>query len=175
MTIRKRSRLFATGAVLASAALVLTACGSTDDADTADTGTGDSTSDTGDAPAGDDVTMVTVPKLTGISWFNRMEQGVNMYAEDTGYNAYYQGSSEADAAAQVRVLEDLIASDVDAINVTPFQPDAVEQTLKRALDADIVVITHEAPGIENATYDLEAFQRQHLVNYVDAVHAARDH
>lgn len=168
MTIRKRSRLFATGAVLASAALVLTACGSTDDADTADTGTGDSTSDTGDAPAGDDVTMVTVPKLTGISWFNRMEEGVNMYAEDTGYNAYYQGSSEADAAAQVRVLEDLIASDVDAINVTPFQPDAVEQTLKRALDADIVVITHEAPGIENATYDLEAFQNaDYGINLMD--------
>lgn len=102
--------------------------------------------------------MVTVPKLTGIAWFNRMEQGVEMYAEDTGENAYYQGSSQADANAQVKVLQDLIASKVSALLVTPFQPDAVEQVLKQAMDAGIVVITHEAPNIQNADFDLEAFQ-----------------
>src|SRR5699024_5225601 len=112
--------------------------------------------------------VVTVPKLTGIPWFNRMEQGVELYAEDTGENAYYQGSAEADAAAQVRVIEDLIASGVAALCVTPFQPDAVEQVLAKAMDADIVVITHEAPTIENADYDIEAFKNdEYGINLMD--------
>ncbi len=148
-------------AVLASAAL-LAGCGTTEG----------STSGEGGATGGEgqkaDSAMVTVPKLTGISWFNRMEEGTKMYAKDSGNNAYYQGSSEADAAAQVKVLEDLIASRVAAISVTPFQPDAVEQTLKKARDAGIVVITHEAPGIENADYDLEAFQNaDYGINLMD--------
>ncbi|GAA2179824.1 autoinducer 2 ABC transporter substrate-binding protein [Brooklawnia cerclae] len=131
----------------------LGACGTTSD-------TGSSASSAGGASSGGSGAMVTVPKLTGIAWFNRMEQGVKMYADDTGNNAYYQGSSQADANAQVKVLQDLIASKVAALLVTPFQPDAVEQVLKQAMDAGIVVITHEAPNIENADYDVEAFQNK---------------
>ncbi|WIY82335.1 substrate-binding domain-containing protein [Propionimicrobium sp. PCR01-08-3] len=104
--------------------------------------------------------MVTVPKLTGIAWFNRMEEGVKQYASDTGNNAYYQGSSQADANAQVKVIQDLIASNVSALLVCPFQPDAVEQVLRQAMEAGIIVITHEAPGIDNADYDIEAFQNE---------------
>jgi simple sugar transport system substrate-binding protein len=112
--------------------------------------------------------VVTVPKLTGIPWFNRMEEGVELYAEETGENAYYQGSAEADAAAQVRVIEDLIASGVAALCVTPFQPDAVEQVLGRAMESDIIVITHEAPTIQNADYDIEAFKNaEYGINLMD--------
>jgi simple sugar transport system substrate-binding protein len=136
---------------------VLSACGTTEDGaspagDDADGGGGDDAKAKG--------AVVTVPKLTGISWFDRVEVQVEKYAKDTGDNAYYQGSSEADAAAQVRVIEDLIASDVAALCVIPFQPDAVEQTLKKAMDAGITVITHEAPEIKNADYDVEAFKNK---------------
>lgn len=155
-----RRRFASTIAALAASALLVAGCGSTQSDSPASGGGGEG----GDVAGA----MVTVPKLTGISWFNRMEQGVNEYAKESGENAYYQGSSEADAAAQVRVLEDLIASKVSALCVTPFQPDAVEQTLKKAMDAGIVVITHEAPGIENANYDLEAFQNaDYGINLMD--------
>lgn len=107
---------------------------------------------------GDGYTMVTVPKLTGVSWFDRMEEGVDEYAEATGNDAYMQGSGQADSAAQIQVLEDLIAAGVDALNVVPFQPDAVESVLTDARDNGIVVIAHEAPGIENADWDIEAFR-----------------
>src|SRR5690625_1677193 len=112
---------------------------------------------------GDDAegpTIVTVPKLTGISWFTRLGEGTDRYAEDTGVDAYMQGSGQADANAQVRVIEDLLASNVDALAVVPFQPDAVEQVLGRAMEQDVVVITHEAPEIENADWDLEAFRNE---------------
>lgn len=120
---------------------------------------------------GDDAegpTIVTVPKLTGISWFTRLGEGTDRYAEDTGVDAYMQGSGQADANAQVRVIEDLLASNVDALAVVPFQPDAVEQVLGQAMDDDIIVITHEAPEIENADWDIEAFRNEDYgVNLMD--------
>lgn len=147
----RRAVLYSALGILAvpAAGSVLAACGTTEGGGAASGGSGG-----GDAKGA----MVTVPKLTGIAWFNRMEEGVKEYAEATKENAYYQGSSEADAAAQVKVIEDLIASKVAALCVTPFQPDAVEQTLKKAMDAGIKVITHEAPAIKNADYDVEAFK-----------------
>ena len=162
-------------ALLSALALLVAACATAgEDVAGGDAGEGDVVDEGGEvqvtegptagdggtpAPAGDgDYTMVTVPKLTGVSWFDRMETGVENFASDTGVNAYMQGSGQADAAAQVGVIEDLIASDVDALNVIPFQPDAVETVLSEAQEQGIVVVAHEAPNIENAAYDIEAFR-----------------
>jgi len=163
LTPSRRSMLYAGFGVFALPA-VLAACGTTEE------GADPAAPVDGEAGEGGDASgaVVTVPKLTGIPWFNRMEEGVELYADDTGENAYYQGSAEADAAAQVRVIEDLIASGVAAICVTPFQPDAVEQVLAKAMDSDIIVITHEAPTIENADYDIEAFKNdEYGINLMD--------
>lgn len=162
-TRRRRAAL----ATALAVPLFLTACGSLDE-EGGEPPAGDPTGDTGgdtggtDGAAGDGggdgPTIVTVPKLTGVSWFDRMDEGVQRYAEETGADAYMQGSGQADANAQVRVIEDLLASNVDALAVVPFQPDAVEQVLGQAMADGIVVIAHEAPEIENADWDLEAFR-----------------
>lgn len=102
-------------------------------------------------------TIPTVVKISGIQWFNRMEEGVKRFAEETGHNAYQVGPAEADAQLQVQLIEDMIAQGADAITVVPFAPEAVEPVLKRAMEQDIVVITHEAADIQNADYDIEAF------------------
>ncbi len=102
-------------------------------------------------------TIVTVPKLTSIAWFQRMETGVKKYAADTGENAYYTGPATGDAALQAQVIEDLIAKKVDAICVVPFSTEALEPVLKKARDAGIIVITQEAAGMTNIDYDIEAF------------------
>jgi simple sugar transport system substrate-binding protein len=102
-------------------------------------------------------TIVTVPKLTSIAWFQRMEQGVKKFASDTGMDAYYTGPATGDAALQAQVIEDLIAKKVDAICVVPFSTEALEPVLKKARDAGILVITHEAAGMTNIDYDIEAF------------------
>jgi len=104
--------------------------------------------------------MVTVVKLSGIAWFNRMEEGVREYAEATGNDATQVGAATADAALQVQLIEDLIARGVDAINVVPNSPQTLEPVLKRALDNDIVVVGHEGATLENITYDLEAFDNK---------------
>lgn len=105
-------------------------------------------------------TIVTVPKLTSIAWFQRMEEGVKKYASDSGMDAYYTGSATGDAALQAQVIEDLIAKKVDAICVVPFSTEALEPVLKKAKDAGILVITHEAAGMTNIDYDIEAFDNE---------------
>jgi simple sugar transport system substrate-binding protein len=111
----------------------------------------------GVATAQDTYNIPTVVKIAGIQWFNRMEEGVEEFAEETGHNAFQVGPPSADAQLQVQLVEDMIAQGADAIAVVPFSPEAVEPVLKRAMEQDIVVITHEASDIENAHYDLEAF------------------
>lgn len=103
-------------------------------------------------------TMATVVKVTGIAWFNRMGEGIEQFNEDyPGIEAFQQGPSQADAAQQVQVIEDILAQNPDSLCVVPFQPEAVEPVLQRARDNGVVVITHEASNIENADFDIEAF------------------
>lgn len=104
-----------------------------------------------------DTTIATVVKLIGVAWFNRMEEGVERFGEDTGIETFQQGPPQADAAQQVQIIEDLIAQRVDAITVVPFSPEALEPVLARAMDQGIVVVSHEASNQQNVHYDVEAF------------------
>lgn len=99
----------------------------------------------------------TIVKIAGIQWFNRMEVGVKKFAADTGNDSYEVGPAKADAQLQVQLVEDMIAKKADAITVVPFSPESLEPVLKKAMDANIKVVTHEASNIHNADYDLEAF------------------
>jgi simple sugar transport system substrate-binding protein len=105
-------------------------------------------------------TIVTVVKITGINWFNRMEEGVKAFAKETGHNAYQTGPAQADAALQLKLIRDLIAKKPDAIAVVPFDPAVLEPALKEALDRGIKVITHEADNQVNTLYDIEAFDNE---------------
>lgn len=102
-------------------------------------------------------TITTVVKITGINWFNRMEEGVKQYAKDSGNNATQTGPAQADAAQQKKLIEDLIAKKPDAIAVVPMDPAVLEPTFKAAMDRGIKVITHEADSQVNTLYDIEAF------------------
>ncbi len=102
-------------------------------------------------------TIATVVKIDGIAWFDRMRDGVKKFGEDTGNDVWLVGPATADAAEQVQLIENLIAQGVDAILVVPFNVESVEPALKKAREAGIVVITHEASSIINADYDIEAF------------------
>ncbi|MDV7201703.1 autoinducer 2 ABC transporter substrate-binding protein [Roseovarius sp. 10] len=101
--------------------------------------------------------IATVVKIAGIQWFNRMEEGVNKFAEDNGVNAFQVGPAQADPQQQVALIEDMIAQGVDALAVVPMSPEALEPVLGRAMAAGIAVITHEAASQQNTAYDLEAF------------------
>ena len=104
--------------------------------------------------------MTTVVKIDGIAWFNRMREGVEEYAEETGMNARMVGPAEADPQQQAALIEDIIAQGVDALLVVPMSPEAIEPVLGRAMEQGITVITHEAAQQQNTQYDVEAFRNE---------------
>lgn len=101
--------------------------------------------------------IATVVKVDGIAWFDRMRDGVEQFGKDTGHDTWMVGPSQADAAAQVQIVENLIAQGVDAICVVPFSVEALEPVLKKARERGIIVIAHEASNLMNVDYTIEAF------------------
>jgi simple sugar transport system substrate-binding protein len=122
------------------------------------------------AGTGKQYTIATVVKLDGIAWFDRMKEGVKRFSQETGHRCYQLGPSQADAALQVQIIEDLIAQGVNAICVVPFSVEAVEPVLKKARDHGIVVVCHEASNQVNADAIIEAFDNAaygaHLMDYL---------
>ncbi len=109
----------------------------------------------GEAEGGDEYEIVTVVKITGIPWFNRLEEGVNEAGKDLGVNAYQIGPSDADPAQQVKMVEDLISKGVDAICITPNDATALEPVFQKARDNGILILTHESPDQAGKDVDIE--------------------
>lgn len=150
----------------ASIAMLLAGCSSIG----GDAGTGSANS----SAAPEDMTMVTVVKLTGIGWFDRMEEGVNAFAEETGIDARQDGGDDASPEKQVAIIQNLIAQAPTAITVVPNSPEALESVLADARAAGIIVVSHEAAGIKNVDADIEAFDNtwygeQIMINLADCM------
>jgi simple sugar transport system substrate-binding protein len=107
------------------------------------------------ADGNDEYEVAVVVKVTGIPFFNVFEEGVKKAGEELGINAYVTGPTDADPAQQVRIIEDLISTDIDALVVVPNDATALEAVLERARDKGIIVIANESPGQIGADYDVE--------------------
>lgn len=105
------------------------------------------------AALAEDVSVVV--KIGGIPWFNAMETGIKKAGGELGISAGMIGPTEADAAQQVRAVEDLIARKSKVIAVVPNDAKALEPVFKRAKDAGIKVITHESPEQKGADWNIE--------------------
>lgn len=92
------------------------------------------------------LTVAVVPKLVGIPYFNASEQGAKKAGQDLGIDVIYTGPTEADAAKQVKVIEDLISKKVDAIAVAPNDAAALTPVLKKAKEAGIKVLDWDTPA-----------------------------
>ncbi|MCC5949935.1 MAG: substrate-binding domain-containing protein [Nitriliruptoraceae bacterium] len=164
-----RARL-AVGAAAVGVMVFAAACGSVEDAPSAteDPGADGSSDESVDEDAGvvdagsdDEIRIVTVSKIEGITWFQRMSEGVDMFSEaNEGVNAFQTGPDSDDPAAQVAIVEDLIAQGVDGIIVVPNDPIGIGPVLSRARDAGIVVGVTEATqlvGTGSIDFDIESF------------------
>jgi simple sugar transport system substrate-binding protein len=104
--------------------------------------------------------IAVVVKIAGIPWFNRLEEGVIKAGKELGVNSYTIGPSEADPAQQVKIVEDLIAKDVDVICVVPNDASAMEPVFERARKKGIIVLTHESPSQKGADWDIETIDNK---------------
>lgn len=102
--------------------------------------------------------IAVVPKEVTAEWFQRLEVGVNDFkAANPDLTVTYKGPDTTDAALQYAVVEDLIASGVDAICVVPIDPASLDTLFAQAREQGIVVITHEGSADGNVDYDVAAF------------------
>lgn len=143
-----RTRFFMAAGIALTAAVALTGCGSV--------GSGSSTPAAGSA-GGD---YVNVVKITGIAWFDRMSTGVKAFADESGIAATQTGPSTGDTAQQVSVIQSVIAQKPTVLGVVPLDPDAVQNVIKQAKDAGIIVVTHEAPTGAGGDADIEPFENK---------------
>lgn len=141
-----------------------TSSGSSEGGDKAETG-----SDNGE------MSIAVVPKLVGIPYFNASEKGAVQAGEDLGVDVQYTGPTQADAAAQVKVIEDLISKNVDVIAIAPNDPASVEPVLKKAKDQGIHVIDWDTPAnkdlVELSVHQIddEVFGRHMAQKLVEAM------
>jgi simple sugar transport system substrate-binding protein len=159
-------------AVLLAAVLllgVMSGCSKTEDKSSTPTGDSAPSSEPAEseAPAaskGDDkFEIVMLVKTEGLAWFDDMRRGVEAFQADHPDDVIcYQIAPEgADAAKQAAMMEDLIASGVDAICIHPSDPDSMIAATKKAKEAGIVVISHEAESLAGIVdWDLEAVDNE---------------
>lgn len=147
----------------------LTACGATEATQEtpAETPTAESESapaqesEPAEAPAeesGKTYKVANLVKQLGTAWYQRQQLGLDQINEEyDNVECFMVGPETADASEQVKIMEDLIAQGVDAITVVPVSVETLEPVCQKAREAGIIVISHEAAGMENVDYDVEAF------------------
>ena len=107
-----------------------------------------------------DTRIVTVVKVRGLAWFDRMRTGIRRFAARTGVDATMTAARDASPRKQAAIIRRLIARRPDAITVVPNNPAALERVLARARRAGIVVVTHEASNQRNTDVDIEPFDNR---------------
>lgn len=85
-------------------------------------------------------TIVVMPKLVGIPYFNASEVGALAAGEELGIDVKYVGPTQGDAALQVQMIEDLLTSGIDALAIAPNDPDAVSPALQKCIEDGVLVV-----------------------------------
>ena len=92
------------------------------------------------AALAEDMTVVVMPKLVGIPYFNASEVGALQAGEELGINVIYTGPTTGDAALQVQMIEDLLIDGIDALCIAPNDPDSVSPALQKCLAEDVLCL-----------------------------------
>ncbi len=100
-------------------------------------------------------TIVFVFKEIGIPYANVCARGAKKASEDLGINVDFLGPAKgADVVGQIAIIEAQIARGVDAIVISPNDPNAVKPVVAKAMRRGIKVFTwdSDAPDTERIFY-----------------------
>lgn len=100
-----------------------------------------------DAPDrnGAEITVVDVPKLIGIGYFDATSKGIAEAAAELGnMNATTDGPVEANIDDQITLIDNYVTGGVDGILFAANDPVAIAPVLKKALAAGINVVGYDA-------------------------------
>jgi rhamnose transport system substrate-binding protein len=94
---------------------------------------------------GKPITVVDVPKLIGIGYFDATSKGISEAAAEMGnMTATTDGPTEANIDDQITLLDNYITKGVDGILFAANDPVAIAPVLKKALAAGINVVGYDA-------------------------------
>jgi ABC-type sugar transport system substrate-binding protein len=95
--------------------------------------------------AGQEITLVDVPKLIGIGYFAATTQGMAQAAEELGnVKVTTDGPTEANIDDQITFIDNYITQGVDGILFAANDPVAIAPVLKKALASGIHVVGYDA-------------------------------
>lgn len=113
----------------------------------------------------EDFTIAIVPKVSGIPYFNAVEEGALEAGKDLNVNLLFEGPPIADWQQQRNIIEDFIQRDVDLIAVSANDPKKLGPVLQKAREKGIRVITWDS--------DTDAKYRELFINMVDPENLGR--
>src|SRR6476469_1446140 len=100
---------------------------------------------------GKKITVVDVPKLIGIGYFNATSKGIADAAKELGnVDAKTDGPTKANIDEQITFIDNYITSGVDGILFAANEPVAIAPVLKKALSKGINVVGYDANSTPDA-------------------------
>ncbi len=134
--------------------LGLVACGSSGSSESSGEGSTSEPAAASDASAAEDGEYYMVTFQSGIDYWKGCYEGFELAGKNKGAKTVYTGSTDGDFAAEVDVLEQLIAKEPAGIAVTCVDPDALSEPINKAMEAGIPVITFDSdsPNSNRLTY-----------------------
>ena len=106
-----------------------------------------------DAPdlAGQEITLIDIPKLIGIGYFNATTLGMQQAAEELGnVNVSTDGPTAGDIDKQIEFIDTYITQGVDGVLFAANDPVAIAPVLTKALEAGIHVVGYDADSVPEA-------------------------
>jgi simple sugar transport system substrate-binding protein len=133
---RWAARLAGTAAAGLVATLALTGC--SDDGD-------------GGGGGGGDYTFAVISHASsGDKFWDVVKNGAEQAGKDLGVEVKYQG--DGDPQRQSQLIDQAVSDKVDGLVVSMANPDALQESIKKAVDADIPVITINSGGDRSAEF-----------------------
>lgn len=101
--------------------------------------------------AGQQLTLVDIPKLIGIGYFNATAQGMQEAAVELGnVEVINDGPTIANIDEQITFIDNYITQGVDGVLFAANDPVAIGPVLQKALDAGIRVVGYDANSVPEA-------------------------
>ncbi|MEU6419752.1 sugar ABC transporter substrate-binding protein [Streptomyces spiralis] len=140
-TTRPALSLLRVAACTGVAALTLTACGSGSGSDSASTGSGS-------------VKVGLITKTDTNPFFVKMKEGAEKAAKDSGAQLVTAaGKFDGDNAGQVTAMENMVASGVKGILITPSDSKAIVPAIQKARAKGVLVIALDTPTDPQSAVD----------------------
>lgn len=95
-----------------------------------------------------DITVAVVPKIA-VPFFDDVNTGAAEAAEAAGVGYQWVAPQNTQGATQVKIMEDLIARQVDGIAISVNEPKSVERIIQSAVDQGIAVLTFDSDSADS--------------------------